>query len=93
MGSWFPDQESNLYPLHWKAEPLDYQGIPLKKKKGFEGGKEVRFKQSDEWKHKISESRCVGTVGIEGTPTPNVGSGTKNIPIDPLHLVPSLHGK
>ena len=35
----------------------------------------------------------MGTVGIEGTPTPNVGSGTKNIPIDPLHLVPSLHGK
>ncbi|XP_061029329.1 cytochrome b5 type B isoform X1 [Eubalaena glacialis] len=30
VGSWLPDQGSNLHPLHWKAkpQPLDHQGSP-----------------------------------------------------------------
>ena len=30
MGSQFPDQGSNLGPLHWKVDfsPLDHQGSP-----------------------------------------------------------------
>ena len=62
VGSWFPHQGSNLYPLHWQADAsrLDHQGSPKFKMLGGIGGRRRRGRQRMRWLDGIADSMDVG---------------------------------
>jgi len=62
VGSWFPHQGSNLYPLHWQADasPLDHQESPKFKMLEGIGGRRRRGRQRMRWLDGITDSMDLG---------------------------------